>query len=139
MSELVVDFVRIGNGLGNCLADGLTPLLAEAMELGAQGGVGAAQVLGDFLQGGVAGIGEDPRAEQGQRGLTDFAAGFQGVEGEAENMLGPVAVVGIDIHPRRLIAIHHRFLMGRRVGGIESFKATVSATDLGVGVAVLVA
>ena len=38
MSELVVDFVRIGNGLGNCLADGLTPLLAEAMELGAQGG-----------------------------------------------------------------------------------------------------
>ena len=66
VAEFVVDLVGVGDGLGDGLADGLAPGLAEAVELGAQGGMGAAEFLGEFLQGGVAGIGEDPGRRAGR-------------------------------------------------------------------------
>lgn len=138
MPKLVINFVRMRNGLGDGLADGFAPGLAESVELGAEGGVGAAETLGELLERGVTGIGEDPGPERGECLAGGRAAGFQGVEGEAEDVLSPVAVIGIDIHARRVVAIHRSFLMGRRVRGIESFKSLPAATDLGGGAPMLI-
>lgn len=50
VAEFVVDVLRIGDGLGNGVADRLAPGFAEAVELGSHGIVRAATLEGDFLQ-----------------------------------------------------------------------------------------
>jgi hypothetical protein len=57
VAEFVVNVVRVGDGLGDCVTDGLAPGLAEAVEVDPDGGVGAAFVPGDLFEGGVAGVG----------------------------------------------------------------------------------
>lgn len=76
--------------------------------LGAQGCVAAAHFPGEFLQGGVAGTRENPWPAHEQGGAFAVGAGFQHIEGEAQELPGPVAVVGIDIYTRRQIAIHRK-------------------------------
>jgi hypothetical protein len=93
VAKFVVDLVRAGDGLGDGVADGLAPGLAEAVEVDPDGAVGAAGFPGDLLDGGGAGVGEDPGAEDGQPLAGGRGALFERKKREIDSLNGLVGVV----------------------------------------------
>lgn len=140
VAEFVVDVFGAAHGFGNSVADRLAPSLAEAVEVGAHTIMGAAFHGGDFLEGGIPGIGENPWPEDRQPLAGGGRSVFEGEEGQAEDMLRPVAIICLGVHAGwGNDTISRSFLMGGGTDGVQGFELAVAAADTGAGAPVVVA
>ena len=137
VAELLIDLVGMADGFCHGLADFVAPAFAEAVELGADGVVGAVEGIGEILQGGPIRIRENPGSQGGDGGTGGVITFLQGGKGTAEDSLRPVVVEYLGILERRS---HHgrSLLMCLGMGGVQALELMPPATDLRIGIAMAV-